>query len=225
MPSSAVIDGILFTRFVQATFSIQGSGRIVYLDPHKLTVRAVGADRADLVLVTHPHFDHMDPEAIQMCGKQDTVVVANAPCAKELQGKVPNVVSIREGESTTQKGVDLRAVPGYNTHHKRTRAEQFNVGFVFTLAGKTIYHAGDTGKVPEMAKLGAIDVALVPIGGIYTMDEAEAAEAVRDMIKPRHVIPMHYGYATGGDPEKFRTLVGNAAQVHVLEPVFKIKAG
>jgi L-ascorbate metabolism protein UlaG (beta-lactamase superfamily) len=111
----------------------------------------------------------------------------------------------------TEKGVEIRAVPGYNSFHPRG----FNIGFLFALEGKRIYHAGDTGQVPEMAELGAVDIALIPIGGTYTMDEPQAAEAVR-AIKPKTVIPMHYGYATGGDPEKFAFLVGDSANVVIL---------
>ena len=103
-------------------------------------------------------------------------------------------------------------MPGYNNVHPRGH----NVGFVFSLGGLTIYHAGDTGRVPEMASLGAIDVALLPIGGTYTMDEDQAAEAVKD-IRPKVAIPMHYGYATGGDSRKFASRVGKAAEVVILE--------
>ena len=75
------------------------------------------------------------------------------------------------------------------------------------MSEQTIYHGGDTNRVPEMDSFGDIDVALIPIGGTYTMDEKEGAQAVLDM-KPKVVIPMHYGYATGGDPQKFASLVG-----------------
>ena len=73
--------------------------------------------------------------------------------------------------------------------------------------------------------MGPIDIALVPIGGTYTIDETEAAEAIKNDIKPKVVIPMHYGYATGGDPEKFKAMVGDSARVEILEPVIKARAG
>jgi L-ascorbate metabolism protein UlaG (beta-lactamase superfamily) len=165
------------------------------------------------VLITHEHFDHMDPASIKAVEGPDTVVVANAPCARQLQSKVKaRIVSIEEGQSVSEKGVDVRAVPGYNDIHRRGA----NVGFLFSLGGLTIYHAGDTGRIPEMASLGAIDVALLPIGGTYTMDEKEAAEAVNDL-RPKVAVPIHYGYATGGDPRKFASLVGEAAEVVILE--------
>lgn len=222
MPSTTTIGDLSFTRFVQSSFKVKGDGLIVYVDPHRINVQDVGADKADLILLTHPHFDHLDPEAIDACRKDDTVVVANAVCADKIKER-PGIVSIKEGETTIQKGVVLKAVPGYNGYHDRN--EGFNVGFVFVLGGKSIYHGGDTGKVSEMAKMGSIDVALVPIGGTYTMDEIEAAEAICEMIKPMNVIPMHYGYATGGDPIKFAELVGDVSETHILDPVLTVKAG
>ena len=209
MAKSTTIGGVQFERFIQSSFRIKASDTVIYVDPHRIT----GGETADLVLITHEHFDHMDPASIKAVEGADTVIVANAPCARQLQGKLRGrIVSVEEGQSVTEKGVQIRAVPGYNNAHPRGH----NVGFVFSVGGQTIYHAGDTGRVPEMASLGAIDVALLPIGGTYTMDEKEAAEAVKD-IRPKVAIPMHYGYATGGDPRKFASLVGQAAQVVVLQ--------
>jgi len=209
MPKSTTISGVQFERFIQSSFRIKSGDTAIYIDPHRVT----SGETADLVLITHEHFDHMDPASIKVVEGPETVVVANAPCARQLQGKVKaRIVSIEEGQSVTEKGVQVRAVPGYNDIHRRG----FNVGFVFDLGGLTIYHAGDTGRVPEMTDLGAIDVALLPIGGTYTMDEKEAAEAVKD-IRPKVAVPMHYGYATGGDPHKFASLVGKAAEVVILE--------
>ncbi|MBI4337994.1 MAG: MBL fold metallo-hydrolase [Chloroflexi bacterium] len=226
MASSITINGVEFTRYVQASFKIKSPRVVVWADPHRIAAKEVGADRGDLVLVTHPHFDHMDPDAIRVCAKDDAVIVTNPVVAAELSAKLKGpwkVVAIKAGESAQQKGVAITAVAGYNQHHSKEQG--FNTGFLFSMGGQHIFHAGDTGKVPEMGKLGPVDIALLPIGGTYTMDEAEAAQAVRDLIKPRVVIPMHYQYATAGDPEKFRSLVGAAARVEVLEPVLKVKAG
>jgi len=209
MAKSTTISGVQFERLIQSSFRIKSGDTVIYIDPHRVTA----GDTADLVLITHEHFDHMDPASIKAVEGPNTVIVANAPCARQLQGKVKaRVVGIDEGQSLNEKGVQVRAVPGYNDIHRRGH----NVGFVFGLGGLTIYHAGDTGHVPEMASLGPIDVALLPIGGTYTMDEKEAAEAVND-IRPKVAVPMHYGYATGGDPRKFASLVGKAAEVVILE--------
>ncbi len=209
MPKSATISGIEFERFVQSSFRIKSGDTVIYIDPHRIT----SGDAADLVLITHEHYDHMDSASIKAVEGPNTVIVANAPCARALQGKVgARIVSIEEGQTVSENGVDVRAVPGYNNVHRRGQ----NVGFLFSLGGTTIYHAGDTGRVPEMAGLGPVDVALLPIGGTYTMDEAEAAQATKD-IRPKVVVPMHYGYATAGDPRKFASLVGANAEVVILE--------
>jgi L-ascorbate metabolism protein UlaG (beta-lactamase superfamily) len=209
MPKSATISGVQFERFVQSTFRIKSGDTVVYIDPHRIA----SGDTADLVLVTHEHYDHMDAASIKAVEGPNTVVVANAPCARQLQGKVGSrIVSIEEGHTVNEKGIQVRAVAGYNNIHRRGS----NVGFIFDLGGLTIYHAGDTGRVPEMASLGPIDVALLPIGGTYTMDEKEAADSVKD-VRPKVAVPMHYGYATGGDPRKFASLVGKAAEVVILE--------
>jgi len=209
MSSTTTIGKVEFERFIQSSFRIAGAGITVYVDPHRMSDMPA---KADIVLITHEHFDHMDPDAINAVAKEDTVIVANAPCARQLQGKVEGrLLPIEEGGSLTEKGVSIKAVAGYNSYHPRG----FNVGFLFKVDDLTIYHGGDTNRVPEMITWGAIDVALIPIGGTYTMDEEEGAQAVRDM-KPIVAIPMHYGYATGGDPQKFASLVGEAAQVVIL---------
>ncbi len=197
-----------FERYIQSAFRIQSGDTVVYVDPHRLE----GGHPAGLILITHEHFDHMDPNAINAVATDETVIVANAPCARQLEGKVKGkIVAVQEGDSVTEKGVDVRAVAGYNGHHPRG----FNVGYVFRVGDQTVFHGGDTDRVPEMSSLGDIDVALLPIGGTYTMAEEEAAEAVR-MIRPKTAIPMHYGYATGGDPQRFASLVGSEATIVVL---------
>lgn len=215
MAGSTTINGVHFEWFVQSGVCIRGNA-VLYVDPHLIR----GGEKADLILITHDHFDHLDIGAINAVAKDDTVIVANACCVPRLQGKVAGrVMPIEEGQTVSEKGVDVRAVAGYNYIHPRGS----NVGFIFNLRGQTIYHSGDTDYIPEMAILGSIDIALLPIGGTYTMDEQEAAEAVK-VIRPKAVIPIHYGYGTGGDPYEFALLVGAAARVMILDEVQRAAA-
>ena len=230
MASTVTIDGLELTRYVQATLKIKGGGLVVWVDPHRVTEREVGPDKADLVLISHPHFDHMDPEALAASVQEGTALVTNPTVWGELEAKLApgvkrkiQVTAIRAGESTEQQGVPIQAVAGYNSYHPREQG--YNTGFLFTLAGQRIFHAGDTNKVPEHGQMGSVDIALYPIGGTYTSDEADAASAITELIKPKVFIPIHYGYATGGDPEQCKALVGSAAEVHILEPVLKVRLG
>jgi len=208
MGKTTTVGSVEFERYIQSSFRIQSGGTVVYVDPHRLE----GGPPAVRRLITHEHFDHLDASAVNAVATDDTVIVANALCSAQLKGKVTGtIVAVREGDALTEKGIEVRAVAGYNGHHPRG----FNVGFVFRVGDQTVFHAGDTDRVPEMASLGDIDVALLPIGGTYTMAEAEAAAAVR-IIRPRVAIPMHYGYATGGDPQQFASLVASAATVVIL---------
>lgn len=205
--ATATIEGLEVQRFVQSAFRLRGSELTVYVDPH----RVGDAPKADLILVSHEHFDHLDPDTITGLEKEDTVIVTTEGCARRLRDH-PRVVVIAEGATMTERGVPVRAVAGYNRHHPRG----FNLGFLFTLDGVRVFHPGDSDRVPEWRELrNAVDIALLPIGGTYTMDESEAAEVVR-ALRPKVTVPMHYGYATGGDPQRFAKLVAEAAQVVIL---------
>jgi len=176
------------------SFRISGS-KVVYVDPWKL---APGAVPADVILVTHDHYDHLSKKDIAAISRPGTVVVAPQSVTSQLGGQT---ITIRRGETVDANGVSVTAVPAYNVNKFASPGKRFheaesdNVGFVFELDGRRIYHAGDTDAIPEMAQID-VDVALLPVSGTYVMTAAEAAEACH-VLKAGVVIPMHYGEVAG----------------------------
>ncbi len=172
-----------------ASFQITSEQKIIYID---LENSGEASEKADLILVTHSHSDHCDPEKINLVQKIDTVIVAPQDCISKIEGRVK---SIRSGEELLIDDVRVRAIEAYNITRFRSPGNPYHpkgsgVGYMIFVEGKTIYHAGDTDFIPEMRQLGHIDVALLPTGDTYTMDNVEAAEAAV-VINPKTVIPMH----------------------------------
>jgi L-ascorbate metabolism protein UlaG (beta-lactamase superfamily) len=204
-----------FTWFRQAAFRWVGDGRTVYVDPWGTPP---DAPPADLILITHAHFDHFQPAEIERLSTPATKVVAPHDVARELGG---DVTPVAPGESHEIAGVRFTTVPAYNT---REEALQFHpkanrwVGYVVELEGRDHYHAGDTDHAPELDEVRA-DVAFVPIGGHYTMDAEEAGGLVR-AIAPRLAVPMHYGFVVGSpsDGERFRDAAA-PVPVELMTPV------
>lgn len=148
-------------------------------------------DKADIVLITHHHKDHIQPKAIEKITDNNTKIYATKLCSKLL----PSSYKVVEpGYSDQVAGVEILAVYAYNTleGHSKRKPHHKNecVGYVITVSNKRLYHAGDTDLIPEMADLGIIDIAFLPIGGIFTMDIVEALEATKK-IKPKIILPMH----------------------------------
>lgn len=191
-----------------ASFRIDGP-KTVYIDPWKIR----GGVSADLILITHSHYDHLSAEDVAKIQTPRTVLVATADSAKQLQG---DVRVVKPGDRLTLDGVSIEVVSAYNTNkqfHPRTNNW---VGYIVELGGSRIYHPGDTDLIPEMERVRC-DIALLPVSGTYVMTAQEAAQAA-NKIKPRFAIPMHYGDIVGSraDAEKFKELA--ACEVRILEP-------
>jgi len=187
------------------SFRIDGEGVVIYIDPYRLKA----GPPADLILTTHEHADHTSPADVAKIQKPDTLIVAIPAAAAKLSGQVRTV---KAGDELTVKGVAIKAVPAYNVNKFRSPGVPFHsreaghVGFLLTVKGIRIYHAGDTDFIPEMKGL-APDVALLPVSGTYVMTAEEAVEAAV-AIQPRVAVPMHVGEGIGSlaDAERFKTL-------------------
>ncbi len=177
-----------------ASFRLEGE-RIIYIDPYKIK----GGPAADIILVSHSHYDHSSSTAIENVSKADTVIVTCADSAKKLKG---NVKVINPGQSIEVKGTTIEAVPAYNIKKPFHPRSEGGLGFIVTLGQRRIYFAGDTDLIPEMAMVKA-DVALLPVSGTYVMTAGEAAEAAK-AIKPSLAIPMHYGTIVGSRNDALR---------------------
>ncbi|TEU08728.1 MAG: MBL fold metallo-hydrolase [Anaerolineales bacterium] len=187
------------------TFRIEND-KTIYIDPIKLKGRPL---KADLILITHDHFDHCSPDDVAKVAKDDTVIVTIAAAAQNLKG---DVRVVKPGESLVVQGIPIETVPAYNVSKFRSPGVPFHpkesghVGFIITVGGVRIYHAGDTDVIPEMDDIET-DVALLPVGGTYTMTADEAAEAA-NRIQPQVAIPMHWGAIVGSasDAQRFSDL-------------------
>lgn len=199
-----------------AGFRIEVSKRVLYIDPYRI---AAGPG-ADVVLITHDHFDHFSPEDLRAVSKRGTTVVAPATVAEQLKGQV---VSVTPGESVEVSGIDVTAVAAYNTNKLDSDGRPFHpreagwVGYVVTIAGLRIYHSGDTDVIPEMDQAAGVDVALLPVSGGYVMTATEAAEAAR-RINPGVAVPMHWGTLIGSHSDAQEFADQASVDVEVLEP-------
>ncbi len=181
-----------------SAFEIDVAGKVIYIDPFSLPIEF---READLILVTHEHYDHCDVEDIKKIRGGKTIIVTTESAAAKIPGEIK---LIKEGEDFVFEDIKISAVPAYNPN-KPYHPRGLGVGFVLEAEGKKVYHAGDTDLIPEMENLKGIDVALLPVGGTYTMNWEEAVEAAKK-IKPKIAIPMHYGRIVGtkSDAEKFK---------------------
>ena len=178
---------------------------VIYFDPWKLNGRL---PVADLVLVSHEHYDHCSPEDVQKIRGPKTVLVASAGCADRL----PGARIVKPGDQLELSGVQIEAVHAYNLTKFRSPGVPFHprqsghVGYVVAVDGVRLYFAGDTDSIPEMKDIRC-DVALLPVSGTYTMTTEEAAEAAR-ILNPQIAVPMHYGsgIGSGDDGERFAHL-------------------
>lgn len=191
------------TPIHHASFTLGAAGKLIYVDPSPAALFN-GKPKADLIVITDIHGDHMDPDAIQGLSKSDTIIIAPAAVAKTITAaKV-----LKNRQKTSWDGWTIEAIPMYNMKRGPKPGELFHPkgrgnGYVLTYGGKRFYISGDTENIPEMRALKNIDVAFVCMNLPYTMTVEEAAEAVK-AFHPKIVYPYHY---RGQDTKKFAELL------------------
>jgi len=166
---------------------------VIHVDPVAREADHAAMPKADLILVTHEHRDHLDPAAIAAARKEATTVLLTEKCAAMVAGGIV----MKNGDVRTVRGLKIEAVPAYNVVHKRPTGEPFHPrgdgnGYVITFGDKRVYVAGDTENVPEMKELKDIAVAFLPMNLPYTMTPAMVADAAK-ALRPAILYPYHFG--------------------------------
>lgn len=172
---------------------VEFKGKVMYVDPVSRYADFSKMPKADLILITHEHGDHLDSTAIEGCRTEKTKILCCAACLPKARGGI----AMKNGETRTIDGIKVEAVPAYNIVHVRSEGVPFHAkgsgnGYILTLGGKRIYTAGDTENIPEMSQLGAIDAAFLPMNLPYTMTPEMVAEAAK-RIQPKILYPYHFG--------------------------------
>ena len=190
-------------------FRIEAS-KTIYFDPYGIA----GGPEADIILISHDHFDHCSPDDVAKITKQGTVIVTEKNCAKKLTG---DVRVIQPGDTVDVEGVKITGVPSYNTDKDFHPRKNSWLGFIVELDGVKIYHAGDTDFIPEMKDL-KVDIALIPVSGTYVMTADQAVQAAL-AINPQLAIPMHYGAIVGDEKDavSFKEKLEGKVGVRILE--------
>jgi len=188
-----------------ASFVIR-DGKAIYFDPYKIEEEVA---KADLVLVTHGHFDHCSPDDIHKVIRPETVIVTvfdNEEKLSGIAGQIAEVKYVMPGNKVTVGDVVVEAVPAYNTNKNFHPRGNNWVGFVVEIDGEKVYHSGDTDLIPEMSLIEC-DIALLPVSGTYVMTAGEAVMAAKE-IGPKIAVPMHYGDVVGDeeDAREFETM-------------------
>lgn len=182
----------------------------IYVDPFEIEA----GPEADLILISHEHYDHCSVDDVVKIQKPETVIVTEKDSAKKLSG---DIRIVKPGDAVTIGEVRIEAVPAYNTDKQFHPKANRWLGFIVQIEGVRIYHAGDTDFIPEMTDFTA-DIALLPVSGTYVMTADEAVDAAL-AIEPGLAIPMHYGAIVGGksDAEQFQNGLAGKIEVEILE--------
>ena len=187
-------------------------GKIIHVDPFGQLADYTKLPKADIILLTHDHVDHLDLKALTSVRTEKTLVVLTQACAKQVEGGIV----MNNGDVKSLRDLKVEAVPAYNIVHKRDNGQPFHPkgmgnGYIITFGDKRVYIAGDTEDIPELKKLKGIDIAFLPMNLPYTMTPEMVADAAK-AFKPKILYPYHYGET---DTSKLLTLSKDAKEIDV----------
>lgn len=201
--SIATSKGDLRITFIgHGTLMFEFDHQIIHVDPVSSYGDYAKMPKADLILITHEHRDHLDPDAIEKIRQKETRIIVSPSCA----GRLEDAVVLKNGDATSVIGLEIRAVPAYNIVHERENGQPFHPkgegnGYVITFGDKKIYVAGDTENIPEMKSLSNIHCAFLPMNLPYTMTPAMTADAARSF-QPDILYPYHFGESNTAELER-----------------------
>ncbi|MBA3283562.1 MAG: MBL fold metallo-hydrolase [Nitrosopumilus sp.] len=214
------IDGIDIQWIGHDGYRLRTSNKVIYIDPYKLSQKYNNKKDADLIFITHNHFDHLSIEDIDNLINSNTKIICSYECVQPLIKKYNKneIVSLSPKEKSVIEDIKIEAVSAYNTNKSFHPKGDNKIGFIININNLKIYHTGDTDIIPEMEGIDP-DIAFVPVSGTYVMNAEEAAKAVNELIKPKRIaIPMHYNSIVGsiGDAETFCNKV-NVCKTEILK--------
>jgi len=194
------------------SFMMSWGGKIIHVDPVSSEADYAKLPKADMILITHEHFDHLDLNAVGHIKTAATKIVGSPEVAKQI----PGIVVMKNGDLQTVDGLQIEAVPAYNIVHMRAPGKPFHPkgignGYIVTFGDKRLYVAGDTENIPEMKQLRAIDIAFLPMNLPYTMTPEMVADAAKAFL-PKILYPYHYGET---NTAKLVTLLKNEKGIEV----------
>ena len=208
--------GITWTG--HAGFKILHGNKKMYIDPYKLSNKYENIFDADIVLITHNHFDHLSIEDLKNITNERTVIVSAQECLSQLKSlKVKDLIGIDPRNNEKLDDLVVEAVPAYNVNKDFHPKNDKKIGFIIKFGNDRIYHTGDSDIIPEMKDTNPT-IVLIPVSGTYVMTAEEASKAVNELINPKIAIPMHYGTIVGNkeDAIRFSELV-TVCETKILE--------